>query len=215
MLKRIIFCAALLALSACASSSKSNFAEAPRLIASAESSHELLAVNSILIYPPDFSDSAREAAPNLVGIYEELCKSSAEQLDLRVLCDRELVKSQEWKITQSNTAAALERARKLGQDAVLLTRVNQYVERQGSRFGSVTPATVSFSMQLLRAADGRSVWNASYFFRDVALTEDLLRARGELARGESALWRESREVLHEGVGAAFSDLTQKRGQQFS
>ena len=215
MLKRICFCLALLVLPNCARQGTTSFLAAPNLVTSAEQVRDLLALNSVLLAVPQIAEGARLAAGNQESFYHDLCAAAERQLDLRTVCEVPQRTKFDLQPQQVSTARALELARQQRQDGVLYTIINQYVPRVGSQIGAEATATVSFSLQLFRSSDGKKMWEANYFFRDTAVSQDLVRAQGELSRGEAPMWRDAREVLQEGFGAALADLSAKRATQFS
>lgn len=60
----------------------------------------------------------------------------------------------------TGTAAAL--GAKLNCDAILSTTVREFKEREGSEYASESPAAVEFSMVLMHAASGRTLWYGDY-----------------------------------------------------
>jgi hypothetical protein len=102
----------------------------------------------------------------------------------------------------------------LGIDTLLRTELTAFIERSGSRVGG-EPATVSFIMTALRAADGHAVWQAKFSYSQRALSDNILQLGdriGERSRGTG--WTSGGQILDAGVVSALRDLNLRREQQF-
>ena len=84
----------------------------------------------------------------------------------------------------------------------------------GSALGSSSGATVNFQMSLYRTADAKQVWEASYYFRDQALSENLLKIGDRFEKGQGAGWRTALRVISDGFRAALRDFSAKRQAGF-
>jgi hypothetical protein len=99
-------------------------------------------------------------------------------------------------------------------DAVLVTELLRFEERQGSAIGG-EPAVVSFRMSLRAAPAGTEVWGAQYFYRQEAVSENLLRLNERVgSSGYGAGWRSANELFKRGVGAALQDFNNQREKRF-
>ncbi|MCB0311521.1 MAG: hypothetical protein KDD42_09810 [Bdellovibrionales bacterium] len=191
----------------------------PHLVAEAAQPSELLNVNSVLILPFNFAESARSVEGQAELFYSELSTAAMESLSIKVFDDKGLFKNTKWATSADNLRNGMQIAKKIGADAVVFTTLNSFVEREGSRLGAERPAQISFNMDLLRVSDQKSIWHASYFFRDQAVTENLLRVPQRIEDsakpGWHAGWREADKILAEGLRSALTNLSLSREEQFS
>jgi hypothetical protein len=99
-------------------------------------------------------------------------------------------------------------------DAVLLTELLRFEERQGSAVGG-EPAVVSFRMTMQAVPSGTEVWSAQYFYRQEALSENLLRINERVgSAGYGAGWRSAQELFKRGLSTALQDFNNQRERQF-
>jgi hypothetical protein len=99
-------------------------------------------------------------------------------------------------------------------DAVLRTELLRFEERQGSAVGG-EPAVVSFKMSMQTVPSGTEVWSAQYFYRQEALSENLLRINERVGTsGYGAGWRSAHELFKRGVATALQDFNNQRERQF-
>lgn len=81
-------------------------------------------------------------------------------------------------------------------DAVLLTTVERYQERDGSEYVVVTPASVSFSFRLLAVESGRIIWSSDFDQTQKPLFENILRTR---STGSGFRWLTAAELASAGL----------------
>ena len=81
-------------------------------------------------------------------------------------------------------------------DAVLLTTVERYQERDGSEYVVVTPASVSFSFRLLAVESGRIIWSSDFDQTQKPLFENILRTR---STGSGFRWLTAAELAAAGL----------------
>ena len=100
--------------------------------------------------------------------------------------------------TESGNDLYLARAagRQLKYDAVLITTVERYQERDGSEYVVVTPASVSFSFKLLAVESGRIVWSSDFDQTQKPLFENILRSR---STGSGFRWLTAAELTAAGL----------------
>ena len=99
-------------------------------------------------------------------------------------------------------------------DAVLKTTILNWQERIGSGVGATQGAVVSFVMKLIKTSDNRELWNATFHFRDQALTEDLLQVGKHLGKGNTR-WHVAGDLYKKGLALAFQDLSMRREKVFT
>jgi len=84
----------------------------------------------------------------------------------------------------------LEMGRKLGADAVVSGKIFRFQKRVGTSYSVETPASVAFSMYLLRVADGHMMWAGNFDETQRPLSEDLLQISTWAKRGARFLTAE-------------------------
>ncbi len=92
----------------------------------------------------------------------------------------------------------------LGADAVLYTKLLRYRERVGSNYSVQTPASVAFSMVLIRVSDGVVLWRYGYDETQQPLSENLFKAG--FYRETGMRWLTAAELVEYGVKKAMLDL---------
>jgi hypothetical protein len=99
-------------------------------------------------------------------------------------------------------------AQRLGKEVnahyVLLGTVWRYREREGGSRGVQKPASVSFSVHLLRTADGKLIWERTFAETQRSLSENVLEARAFFERG--AKWLTADELARYGVEEIMKDF---------
>lgn len=186
---------------------------APNLHSKVQSDAALLRVNSLLVLPVQVEPSARESNLEATSLYDNVSRAFLEESNLELVGDRkEILASRGSRPISSKQAAEL--ARSHGADAVLVTRLHDFVERSGSKVGVTQPARVSFSMEMLSAATGLPLWEASYHFKDQALSDNLFRIEDRLQKGEAPHWRAAADLLSDGLRLASRDFSRRRSAQF-
>jgi hypothetical protein len=99
-------------------------------------------------------------------------------------------------------------------DAVLLTELLRFEERQGSAVGG-EPAVVSFRMSIQAVPSGAEVWSAQYFYRQEAVSENLLRINERVgSAGYGAGWKSAHELFKRGLTTALQDFNNQRERLF-
>ena len=159
-------------------------------------------------------------APSTVAAQEEHVpmESHAEQVITAQIYDV-LSASPQWRfvpdltatqaLTKVGTAGDLpSRAQALGKaveaDAVICGTVNRYVERVGSEYGARKPAAVGFSLQLISASSGRTLWSGSFDQQQEALSTNLFNW-WQFWRG-GPKWFTAQEFARLGVEHLLDDL---------
>lgn len=101
-----------------------------------------------------------------------------------------------------------------GADAILIGRLNQYKQRQGSAVGSESPARVDLECSLVRVSDGVTLWQGSYHYEDEALLDNLLRVRQKLGNTGAPSWYSAEAVFRSGAHELLRRLEKERGSVF-
>lgn len=193
---------------------------APSLATRVSRNADLLGLNSIVLMPIEFDRAARGKIAHQEAFDGELVKAMRQELPIEIIAASEVFPAlkpfqlgDEFAAPQISKEEALGRAKQLGSDAVMTTRVQQYVERLGSGMGAEQPAWVEFSVNLYRAADGKEIWRANYSFKDQALSDNLFRAKDRLQKKDLG-WRSAQALLLHGFEIAAQDLAKRRLAQF-
>lgn len=180
----------------------------------AEKPQDLLHVNSVLVIPPRYSQRARDRMSRDEAIYRELGASAVAEFGMEVKSGGEVFKAARKLGMNIPDPEALSLGTRFGTDAVLVTTVNQFIERVGSNIGVTQPATMDFSMSMLRVSDGKEVWKASYHFSDEAISDDLVAAGGKMQTKGGPGWGTADRALRSGFRLACRDFNDKRTAQF-
>lgn len=105
----------------------------------------------------------------------------------------------------------VESARKLGADAVLITVVERYTQREGSRAGADEAALVDLRMTLVSISSSQPIWRASYYYRDQALSENLFKIQQRAIRSRvSGGWLSAQEIARSAFKEVALSLEQAR-----
>jgi len=150
--------------------------------------------------------SSLEIAPPTVNANVKLVTLSAEEAQAVIVRTAQEIMT--LKITSGKAGA------RGTTDAILRTDITQFQERNGSAFGG-EPATVSFRMEIFARARPEPIWEAQYFYRQEALTDNLLRLGERIGpSGEGAGWASGQVLFERGISAALQDFNRRREQQF-
>ncbi|MEJ2166325.1 MAG: hypothetical protein P8X90_12390 [Desulfobacterales bacterium] len=82
-------------------------------------------------------------------------------------------------------------------DAVLLGFVFRFRERVGKGFSAQSPASVAFDIDMIRVADGRTVWSGSFDETQQSLGENLFQLGNFIARG--GRWVTAKDMATSGL----------------
>lgn len=193
----------------------------------------LLGVNSIFLPTLKLSPELRQHEGMLNALDSELQIAVANELQLRVLHQHALSSQKSASLEQelqkiasgspydtqallkNKNSALVKLLAKERIDGVLLVTLLRYTEREGSGLGVSRPAEVGFRMSLVSTDNGAPViWDSSFHFKDEALMDNLLKARGRFSDGKSAGWKRADTMLQVGFGQALGELAAQRDQQF-
>lgn len=95
----------------------------------------------------------------------------------------------------SGTVAAL--GQKLNCDAVLLTTVRGYTQREGNEYSVDSPASVDFFMVLRDSADGSVLWSADFRERQESFFSNIFSFSKAKSRGFK--WISVEELMEQGI----------------
>ncbi len=91
----------------------------------------------------------------------------------------------------------LETGRKLDADAVISGTIFRFRQRVGTGFSVDTPASVAFSLYLIRVTDGKMIWDGHFDETQRPLSENLLELSTFVKRGGA--WLTAEELAHSGL----------------
>jgi len=101
---------------------------------------------------------------------------------------------------------ALDTGKLLGADTVLVGVISAYREREGSGYGVESPATVTFSVELLNTDNGKLLWETYFSETQRPLAENVFEIKKFFKRG--ARWITVDELAKEGARTAAQRLNE-------
>jgi len=109
----------------------------------------------------------------------------------------------------SNEGNELARLRRIGEmvyaDAILRGRVTRYHERVGNELGAKSPASVSFTLDLVDVRRGDTIWSARFDETQRSLSENIF-AIGDVMSQGGLKWLSAEQLMREGVKKAVAQL---------
>lgn len=218
----VIFCVVVLLAGCVASGVRDSSTQSKRpgssvaspLSVTVEEPAALASINSLLLLPPVFNSSARDAQIDPQRISELVESSASDTLDLKVYGREWMLKT----LPTIKTSALGEKERstikRAGVQGALITEVLEFTERVGSSVAG-EPASVGFRLAVVSVDTGRTVWQGVYSLRQEALTDNLLKIGDTFGReGSVAGWSTGTMVLQKGLTDSFRDFRNRREQQF-
>ncbi|MBW2466663.1 MAG: hypothetical protein JRF02_05125 [Deltaproteobacteria bacterium] len=104
-------------------------------------------------------------------------------------------------LTYSDSGKLLYLAREAGQqlhyDAVLVTTVERYQERDGSDYAVITPASVAFSLKLLAMENGQVIWSSEFNQTQQPLLDNILPKTR--STGSGFRWLTAKQLISAGL----------------
>lgn len=97
--------------------------------------------------------------------------------------------------------------RELGVDAVLYGKLYRFEDRVGSSYSVQKPASVAFSLHLIRVSDGAILWQYTFDETQKPLTENLLNTK--LYRESGLKWLTADELASYGITNACKELKRR------
>lgn len=202
------------ALSGCAATSAGRALpamSAPSLVTRTGNPKDLMAVSSLAMLPIRFDTKVRSVSDDVrVRAERDLTAAFEREADMRFISAQDVAKA----LPLSSSLEPKAVGQRLKSDGVLVTTVHQFVERLGSSYGAERPATVDFSMKVVRSDTGAEVWRASYHYKDEPLTDNLLNLPNRIGVGSVVRFQSAQEVLALGFASAGRDLAEVRQGTF-
>lgn len=179
-------------------------------------SNAMLSINSLLILPVSFDNDVRIQSRNAGLFYDALVNAFRSDVDMDLKYDESFLGDFQGNSPGFCLAYARARGPAYGSDAVLCTTLHRFNELKGSSLGTESPASLSFSVEIFRISDGRSVWSGDFVFKDSALNENLFALQQHLSeRGPGAGWQSARTMLERGFHEASGDFARRRLSKFA
>ncbi|MDA8162387.1 MAG: hypothetical protein M0022_05710 [Desulfobacteraceae bacterium] len=97
--------------------------------------------------------------------------------------------------------------KELGADAVLYGKLFRFDERVGSAYSAQRPASVAFTLHLIRTSDGAILWHYDFDETQKPLTENILNTR--LYRKSGLKWLTAEELAKYGLSEATRELERR------
>lgn len=183
----------------------------PSLVTRAGNPNEFVRLSSLVLLPVRYEqkvrllgDEVRERADR------ELGAAFARESEFKVISPSAVVKD----IPEARHLDPRVVARRLGVDGVLITTVHQFVERDGTALGADRPATVDFSMRVVRADSGADIWGATYHYTDEPVSDNVFNLSARFEAGSIGRFASAQEILANGFSAAGRELAQARAGTF-
>lgn len=105
----------------------------------------------------------------------------------------------------SGNQAALARiaGKQLGGDAVLICTINRYIEREGTNYSAIRPASVDFIYKLISVESGQTLCSGIFDETQQSLFADIFSFTGSIQRGLK--WITAEALAREGIKKKFKD----------
>lgn len=107
-------------------------------------------------------------------------------------------------IKSSHLKIIKEIGKEVNADAVLYSRLYRVIEREGGSYGATRPASVAFSMHLIRISDGEILWKYTFDETQKSVLDNILDL--ELYRKTGIKWLTSEELMDYGVSLSIQNL---------
>lgn len=95
----------------------------------------------------------------------------------------------------------------LGADAVLYGKLFRFEERIGSRYSVKRPASIAYTLHLIRVSDGAILWSAAFDETQQPLSENLFKTA--LYRKVGLRWLTAQELADYAIGLNIEDLRKR------
>ena len=141
---------------------------------------ELVSIKTIGVLPANTASHLPSGSKNMADLAtgtETLDTLLADYFqgypDVSLISQREL-EGLSFDATNKPFYLAREAGEKLHYDAVLISSISRYQERDGSEYAVINPASVAFSLKLLAVESGRVIWSADFDQAQQPLLENIL-----------------------------------------
>ena len=100
-------------------------------------------------------------------------------------------------LTRCRTTDAVTICNTYNADAVLICTLHQYVEREGTEYSIIKPATVAFDLKLVMAQTGKTLWTGSFNETQQHMLTDIFKFIEKAKRGFK--WISAKQLAKEGL----------------
>jgi hypothetical protein len=186
------------------------------LTLSVERPEKLTSINCVAVARPVFVRAVEDRTLSEESIEAVIERVADEVLSLKVVTSQSMLSKgdRSGALIAPDSSVGLSTLRERGVDAVLMTELSDFKDRSGSSIGG-DPATVSFVMTIKSTDGGAVIWRAHYFYRQEALSENLLKLGDRLGSGGTgAGWVTGRAIFERGVDMALRDFGSRREALF-
>ena len=174
---------------------------------------DLLTVNSLFVSNVEIPDEVRTNSDIKFDFSTQLNDAVSEELGMRVFY---AAKDLHNDTTDSDHyVKALNEAKRVKADGILVTKVTNFIQREGSAVGSERPAEVDFSMQIIRLSDNKTIWQSTYHFKDQSLSDNLFKIKDRFSKESRLQFRTAEDLIKGGYRSALSDFSKQRLAQFT
>lgn len=176
---------------------------------------DLLEINSLLLYYPQFEKAARKSADSSVNVYRKFVQVAEQELGLRLhkLDIDELAGKGHAELDGMKNILAL--GTQFRVDAVMVPVIHSYKERSGSAFGTSAPASIAMTIRTFRVRDAKMVWEYVYQYTDRSISENIFSIGERYKRGGGSGWASVDSILVSGIEEACRDFSRRRTAQFT
>jgi len=188
----------------------------PPLIAKRAATDDLRALRRVVIAPifvlPS-ADSARSYGGRFDNSLGEIVEGT---LQVETIAGKAVQQRAEKIFGRNRTTheKRIELMSALGGNALLETVITQFQDRQGSKIGSDSPAQVGIHY-FLYANAREPIWEATFHFTDVALTDNLLSVDNRFSGIDGAGWKGAPSLVEESMRQALIELELQRAGSFA
>ena len=136
-----------------------------------------------------------------ISLYEALISQTSGMTDVEILplkkSEAEYNKLKDGKPKLYYKDIAIDAARILDADSVMVGFISEYTERGGSEWGIESPSTVTFSTEVLSTKDGRVIWETYFTETQKPLFDNLFEIKKFVKR--RGKWITADEMAKEGA----------------
>ena len=176
---------------------------------------ELRELRRLVIAPVFVMPNASDAQTQLASIESQLEQQARGRLRIETVMGEEVQKKAAglYGSRRPNFEDWVQLMDAFSGDGLLETVILRFKERRGSRIGADSPAEVGVRYTLYRS-EREPVWEASFHFRDQALSEDFLSAQNRFSSQGGRGWKGASALLEASMDQALSELESQREKSF-
>jgi len=172
-------------------------------IAPGDAKKELVPISSIGILPAQISSHLPSKSPNMSELEtgSETINSLLENYFQDYMNVSLISQNKLESLISAKSGKTLYLAREVGRqlqyDAVLITTIERYQDRNGTEYSVKEPASVAFSLQLLAVESGEVIWSSDFDQTQKPLLENILPKTR--STGSGFRWLTAEELASAGL----------------